>query len=214
VDVVILNASQSVPIPYSSQAPQSSPSEAEIELEEIKDLIIENSSFDFYLKPPKDPNATYRILYYILTPSTPDPSHPLHRACKVDLLLPGVLGIPREIPPASIHRDEHFRELPLIPFLVLLTLKVRAWAEHRVHYQARMRDKAKIEESDIAELLDLGVNEYIARVRQLEAWVGKVWVKEMKEYIRTYVEAKPKSKVLWEEMGFVIKSEWCLPPEA
>ncbi|EKM76406.1 hypothetical protein AGABI1DRAFT_115756 [Agaricus bisporus var. burnettii JB137-S8] len=214
VDVVILNASRHNPKPNPGQILNLSPSEGETELEEIKNLIIENSCSDFYLKPSKDPTAKYQILYYILTPSVTDPSNPLHRACKVDLLLPGVLGIPQILPPESIHHDAYFPELPLIPFLVLLTLKVRAWSEHRVHYQARMRDKVKYEESDIKELLDLGVNEYMVRVRQLEAWVGKTWVREMKEYVKIYVEMNPKSQNMWEEMGFAVKSEWSLPPEA
>lgn len=72
----------------------------------------------------------------------------------------------------------------------------------------------KYEESDIKELLDLGVNEYMVRVRQLEAWVGKTWVREMKEYVKIYVEMNPKSQNMWEEMGFAVKSEWSLPPEA
>lgn len=71
----------------------------------------------------------------------------------------------------------------------------------------------KFDESDIKELVDLGVNEYMARVRKLQRWVGEAWVDDMGVYVKEYVETHPQSKAMWEEMGFVVKSEWSLAPE-
>jgi hypothetical protein len=181
-------------------------------VEDIKQLIIDNSSSDFYLVPSKDPTATYEILHYVLTPMYPDPSSLLHRSCKVDLLLPGIIGIPGSIPSDVLHYEEYFSDIPLVPFLVLLLLKVRAWAEHMVDGRSRMREKLKQDESDVKELLDLAVNEYSIRLKTVEVWAGWEWLDEMRVYVRKYVERFPKSRGMWEDIGFVLKSEWSLPP--
>ncbi|KAF9446055.1 hypothetical protein P691DRAFT_804760 [Macrolepiota fuliginosa MF-IS2] len=192
---------------------QTNPETNSIDIEELKHLITENNSSDFYLTPSLNPTATYQILHYILTPQFPTPSLPLHRECKVDLLLPANIGLPPYIPPEKIHYEEYFPDIPLAPFLLLLLAKVRAWAEHRIDERRRMNERVKYDESDIRELLDLGVNEYMCRLGELESWAGENWVMDVtREYVRPVVERFPRTGRMWEEMGFVVKSEWSLPP--
>lgn len=112
-----------------------------------------------------------------------------------------------------LHYDDYFPDIPLIPLIVLLLLKVRAWSEHRVDPNRTKQQKVKFDESDIRELMDLGVNEYLVRAGQVKSWVGWEWIDEMGVYIKEYVEKYPKSMAMWEEMGFVIRSEWSLPPD-
>ncbi|KXN92836.1 hypothetical protein AN958_06413 [Leucoagaricus sp. SymC.cos] len=195
--------------------PPASPAAALITIEEVKQLIADNSSSDFYLVDSRDPLATHKILYYILTPSHPDPSSPFHHACKVDLLLPGMIGIPKSIPVDALHYENYFPDVPLLPFGVLILLKVRAWSEHRLAVEENrrgMKEKVKFDEADIEELLDLGINEYLVRMKSVESWATWEWVDDMKEYVRKYVEKFPESKPMWEEMGVSLKSEWSLPP--
>lgn len=186
----------------------------EITIEEIKHLIADNSSSDFYLVPSRNPTATHKILFYILTPAHPDPESPEHHACKVDLLLPGITGIPKRIPSEKIHYEDYFPDLPLIPLGVLLLMKVKAWHEHQLHGRIRtMKEKMRYDEADVRELLDLAVNEYLIRIGTVEAWTGWEWIEEMKEYVRKYVARFPDSTRLWEEIGISLKSEWSLPPQ-
>lgn len=112
-----------------------------------------------------------------------------------------------------LYYDDHFPDIPLTPFLVLLLLKVRAWSEHRVDHHRTRQQKAKVDESDIVELLDLGVNEYLVRVGKVKKWIGCDWIDEMGVFVKEYAEKYPKSMAMWEEMGFVIRSKWSLPPD-
>ncbi|KAF5351073.1 hypothetical protein D9756_008154 [Leucocoprinus leucothites] len=200
VDVVVL-------------VPAASPAAAEITVEEIKQLVADNSSSDFYLQPSRDPNATHKILYHVLTPTHPTPDDSGHHACKVDLLLPGMIGIPKSIPSDVIHYEDYFPDIPLIPFGVLLLLKVGAWYEHQRDGRLRiMREKLKYDRKDIMELLDLAENEYMIRMRDVEAWAGWDWLNVMREYVREYADKFPDTKRSWEAIGVGVQSEWSLPP--
>ena len=194
--------------------PLASPVAGEITLEEIKQLIVDNASSDFYLVPSKNPTATYKILFYVLTPAHPDPESPQHHACKIDLLFPGMIGIPKRIPAEKIHYEDYFPDIPLIPLGVLLLLKVKAWHEYELDGRTHMKEKTKQAEVDVREILDLAVNEYMTQIRTVEAWTGWEWVEGMKEPVKKYAARFPDSARLWEEIGMSLKSEWSLPPRA
>ncbi|KAG6812352.1 hypothetical protein H0H92_003252 [Tricholoma furcatifolium] len=117
--------------------------------EEIKRLIS-NSNHNFYLVSSTNPRNTYKILWFRLS---------VGRSCKVDILVPGILSIPK-IPAERRLCVKNFRNIPLAPFLVVLLLKLRAWTDHRVDRRSRMRLKAPIDVRDIEELLEIGVNVY------------------------------------------------------
>ncbi|KAJ3566656.1 hypothetical protein NP233_g6861 [Leucocoprinus birnbaumii] len=195
--------------------PPASPAAAEITVEEIKFLISTNSSSDFYLTPSQDPIATHTILHYVLTPFHPHPEDPQHHACKVDLLLPGTIGIPKHIPTDVIHYEDYFPDIPLLPFGALILLKVRAWNERHVDTKLRksvMEKKIKTDEEDLRELLDLAVNHYMVRLRKIEMWTGWEWVDQHRDIVRKFAKKFPGTRRDWEEIGIVLKSEWSMAP--
>ena len=82
---------------------------------------MEHGEGKFYTMPSVDPSATYRKLYYRL----PAPEGRF-RSCKVDILVPGTLSIPK----LSRRRIERIRGIPVLPFCVLLILKIQGWRDH------------------------------------------------------------------------------------
>ncbi|KIK55979.1 hypothetical protein GYMLUDRAFT_99387 [Collybiopsis luxurians FD-317 M1] len=129
--------------------------------EDLKRRIV---SYDprFYLIASKDPYATYRVLWFRL--------YGIRRACKVDILLPGIMNIP-SVSPQRIYRIKNHPswnvsghrsyyssltvDYPLMPFLPLLLLKLQAWQDHGESSKAHMRLKQPTDVQDIRELLEL-----------------------------------------------------------
>ncbi|KAJ3720070.1 hypothetical protein C8R42DRAFT_108613 [Lentinula raphanica] len=128
--------------------------------EQLKYILVRYDS-RFYLIDSKDPNATYRVLWFRLTG--------YHRSCKVDLLLPGIMNIP-SVEPARIVRVGDivgapagsilFRDYPLMPFLPLLLLKLQAWQDHGESPKLFVREKQQMDVRDIRELLQLAEDQY------------------------------------------------------
>jgi hypothetical protein len=86
--------------------------------ERLKALLV-TANPDFYLVAAKTPGATYRVLWCRLTG--------YRRSCKVDILLPGIMNIPR-VPRELIKRVQN---LPVMPLAGILLLKLQAWEDHR-----------------------------------------------------------------------------------
>lgn len=105
---------------------------------------------NFYTVASKDPRATYRVLWYRLGYS---------RSCKVDVLMPGIMNIP-PVPAARIAYRRSRSELPLIPFLPLLLLKLQAWMDHGEADKFYLRVKQYVDVQDIGDLLELAVAKY------------------------------------------------------
>lgn len=75
------------------QPPSSDPETPLLTAEQIKTLMLDTNPRHFYLKLPRDPEATYRILYYR--------SEYLGPECKVDILIPGTMHLPNIPLPSS-----------------------------------------------------------------------------------------------------------------
>ncbi|KAG6820214.1 hypothetical protein H0H93_003868 [Arthromyces matolae] len=159
----------------------------EMDPEDLKDLIAESDQ-RFYLVPSVNPRNTYQVLWFSVSP---------RKSCKVDILVPGLLSIP-VIPVSKIVYIN--QDIPVVPFLLLLLLKLRGWTDHRVDSRPRMRDKVEVDEGDIEELLELGVEEYKAHLDQ-ESWLPEWFVQEMEERVVEYVERWPDSKQAWRSLG-------------
>ncbi|KAF8219289.1 hypothetical protein L208DRAFT_767547 [Tricholoma matsutake] len=156
--------------------------------EAIKELL-ESNDHRFYLVPSANPSNTYCVLWFTLR---------RERACKVDILTPGVLSIPN-IPVQRILYQDKFPDIPITPFLCLLLLKLRGWVDHREDSRQYMRDKVPMDEGDIEELLDLAV-EHEVHLRK-ERWMPKWFVEEARERIAEYVQVFPYSASDWREIG-------------
>lgn len=163
--------------------------------EDIKDILV-YSNDKFYLVPSTNPRNTYRVLWFSLPASRGQP-----RACKVDVLVPGLLSIPN-VPLNYLERIEPFQDIPVMPFLALLLLKLRGWTDHLADSRRRMQERTTVDEEDIDELLELAVEEYGAHLDN-DTWMPAWFVEEAEERVELYVEAWPDSAVYWSELGFL-----------
>ncbi|KAG5735612.1 hypothetical protein E4T56_gene6939 [Termitomyces sp. T112] len=162
--------------------------------EAIKSLIASSNS-RFYLRSSINPANTFKILWYTLS---------YRRSCKVDILVPGILSIPK-IPVEKISYRVHgvfYKDIPLAPFLVVLFLKLRAWTDHRVDHRQHMRDKVGMDEQDIDELLELGAQEYGISLVNQGKWFPKDFVQETKGRLQEYIKEQPETLGSWRSLGF------------
>ncbi|KAG6816133.1 hypothetical protein H0H87_008445 [Tephrocybe sp. NHM501043] len=170
--------------------------ERELDPEDIKDLIVASNE-RFYLVPSANPQNTYRVLWF----TTTSHSESEHRACKIDILIPGLLSIP-SIPKAQISYIKPFHDIPTAPFLVVLLLKLRGWKDHRDDDRQRVRDKAEVDEGDIEEMLELSDNEYRPQLEREKQWLPKWFVEEAEDRVYEYMEEWPVSTESWHNIGF------------
>ncbi|KAJ3760679.1 hypothetical protein EV360DRAFT_39294 [Lentinula raphanica] len=159
--------------------------------EHLKYILVRYDS-RFYLIDSKDPNATYRVLWFRLTG--------YHRSCKVDLLLPGIMNIP-SVEPARIVRPR-FRDYPLMPFLPLLLLKLQAWQDHGESPKLFVREKQQMDVRDIRELLQLAEDQYA--LPKVEApHLLESFIQAGRMRVRKFVRLHPWSEKQWRLLGFV-----------
>jgi hypothetical protein len=199
--------------------------------EYFKELIVHADS-NFYLVPARNPQDTYKVLWYRIPPrrgtgsgpeaasssapnedgSAPAPDNARH--CKVDILLPGPepLSIPF-IPQDRIKYPQpdtvtiSARRIPLIPFLTLVLLKVRGWADHRIDHREWTRNKVAQDERDVDRLLELAIQRYSTRVED-EADLWEEWfIDEAEFWVDEYVEEWRESESAWSEIGFDVQVE-------
>ncbi|KAG6840371.1 hypothetical protein C0991_007146 [Blastosporella zonata] len=145
--------------------------------ETLKDLLVASAPESFVLRPARDPEATYRVLYFLPTPtSKPTP----HHASKVDILLPGAMSLPA-LPLSQVwwrpnpfpsgspgskaarrpHDSEPEPKVPVLPFAVLLMHKLQGWDDHRRARETRYKDKAPVDVEDLEWMLSIGVSGYL-----------------------------------------------------
>jgi hypothetical protein len=165
--------------------------------EELKDLLVRADS-RFYLIRSKDLCATYRVLWFNLLTTAGSSSYSLGRyhACKVDILLPGIMNIPA-VPPKLI---EHVRHLPLMPMMPLLLLKLQAWSDHGSAIKQHLRTKQPMDAQDINQLLLLAV----ARGVKLNTptWILPSFIEATKRRVAVYTREFPMSRRQWQQLGF------------
>ncbi|KAJ7598372.1 hypothetical protein C8J56DRAFT_913866 [Mycena floridula] len=160
--------------------------------EELKRRVIRQDP-KFYTVASKNSMATYRVLWYRLD---------FRKSCKVDLLVPGTMNIPTVPINRIVYRSDP--NLPLMPFLPLLLLKLQAWEDHGLSERMYMRDKQPMDVRDINELLNLCVTRYHheARLSKGERWLPESFINEAKRRVREYKRRYPASRSQWELIGF------------
>ncbi|KAJ7117268.1 hypothetical protein C8R43DRAFT_902189 [Mycena crocata] len=158
---------------------------------ELKNILIAKDP-SFYTVASKDPFATYRVLYYRLG---------YRRSCKVDVLMPGIMNIPA-VPIARIVSRRRRSDLPLMPFLPLLLLKLQAWMDHGVAEKYHLRAKQPVDVRDIDELLHVAVSKYGVNLKTDGKWLPDSFLKAAAKRVKAYAKEFPESAEHWADIGF------------
>ncbi|RDB17671.1 hypothetical protein Hypma_001273 [Hypsizygus marmoreus] len=189
------------------------PSQIDITQEDIKDLIVAQNPSQFVLKAAKDPEATYRVLYFTVsakpsssaTPTTLAAPPPRSKSSKVDILLPGIMHLPSLLPVHITWKAE----LPLVPYDVLVLQKLQGWDDHRNAEEERYRKKAVVDVEDLQWILDVGISRHMRRGRSRmgERWSDReLFVEEFETLSRARVRAFcaefPRFGQVWNALGF------------
>ncbi|KAK7038858.1 hypothetical protein VNI00_010488 [Paramarasmius palmivorus] len=164
------------------------------DVEYIKQLIVSTDA-KFYLIKSSNPNATYKKLYYKLGPG---------RSCKVDILLPGRatdLDIP-VIPKRLVDYPQPYNDIPVMPILPLLLMKLRGWVDHRHSKEGRFQYKVRQDVTDIEEMLDITIDEYEVELSTEGDWLPRKFVRDSEERVEEYVRKFPSSRRRWQLIGF------------
>lgn len=167
--------------------------------EYLKSLLVRDSTAEFYTRPSKKIGATYRLLFCRLPQTI---FQTIRRSCKVDILIPGIMNIP-SVPSSRILRSSD--GLPVLPFFVLLMLKVQGWSDHRKSDRSDYRAKQHQDVQDIGELLSIG-KQRKEDWRKASGWVPQEFSQHGCALISEYVAARG-GKASWEELGFEFVSE-------
>ncbi|KAJ7670391.1 hypothetical protein B0H17DRAFT_1246149 [Mycena rosella] len=160
---------------------------------ELKAILVARDS-NFYTIASKDPLATYRVLWYRLG---------LRRSCKVDVLMPGIMNIPSVPVPRIAYRRSR-SDLPLMPFLPLLLLKLQAWMDHREAEKYYLKVKQHVDAQDIGDLLELAVSKYNIDLRKDGKWLPDSFVRAAAKRVKAYVKSFPDSTEHWRDIGFSV----------
>jgi len=169
--------------------------------EEIKRILVDSDKRKFFLVPSKKRDETYKVLWFRLSGRNPHPSDPsktVGRRCKVDILIPGTLDLP-SIPRTRVCYTR-VPDVPVVPLIVLIGLKLRGWVDHRdaelEYYRAKQVD-------DVADLEALLVIAVGAGISMKDAdWLPRQFRKDARERARDFVRFRPATKARFEALGF------------
>ena len=163
--------------------------------EEIKKRLVSADPL-FFLVPSTNPRNTYKVLWYNLR-ATSSYLPPLH-ACKVDILVPGILNIPSMPKRYVVYAP--ITDIPVMPFITVLLLKLQGWADHRVSYRMDLRSKQHVDVRDIYELLRISARNKEMHLRN-ESWLPESFVTAGKRRVAEFVCVHSDSAVHWEQIG-------------
>ncbi|TFK58395.1 hypothetical protein BDN72DRAFT_829631 [Pluteus cervinus] len=176
------------------------------DVEDVKKRIVLRSN-RFVLRASKIPENEYKILFFKVPRPRVGPNQRRRqngprKECKIDILLPGTIGLPR-IPFDSL---DWRRTLPLAPLKTLILLKLFGWYEHRFDEEQRMRDKVPRDTLDIFQLLTLNVDhpEIMATGGD---WCSETLLEAAKYWVCDFIGQKPSTIADWRLLGFLIKKE-------
>jgi hypothetical protein len=156
--------------------------------ERLKALLV-TANPDFYLVAAKTPGATYRVLWCRLTG--------YRRSCKVDILLPGIMNIPR-VPRELIKRVQN---LPVMPLAGILLLKLQAWEDHRDAEKWYMREKAWVDKADLSCMLPIAIGTRLQVTK--ETWLPEDFVRAGKARAKRLVPASDEMYGQWKKVGLL-----------
>ncbi|PFH48737.1 hypothetical protein AMATHDRAFT_5538 [Amanita thiersii Skay4041] len=158
--------------------------------EVIKRKLAERND-RFIRSPSENPWMSHHLLHYAVSFQIPS------IFCKVDILIPGKLDIPE--------MDESRREypfqynIPVIPFLPLLLLKLRGWVDHCNSRRDDFQAKIPHDVGDIKCLLNnLNDNDHLRNHR----WLPSSLIRNSARRIRAFIQEFPDTAASWRSIGF------------
>ncbi|CDO77362.1 hypothetical protein BN946_scf184787.g11 [Trametes cinnabarina] len=162
--------------------------------EALRSILVKADSH-FYIDPYYQGQATHRTLLYRIAGGDP--------RCKIDIFVPGVMGMP-DVPPEHLTRLSSHRDIPLMPLIPLLLLKLQAWADHTRSVKPHVHRKKGKDHAHINQLLP------VARARGER--IGANCLRWMPEsmvaaaYAILESSAQPPYPLQgWESIGFTLK---------
>ncbi|KJA19206.1 hypothetical protein HYPSUDRAFT_168391 [Hypholoma sublateritium FD-334 SS-4] len=170
---------------------------------ELKDLILRANPRNFFLKLPRDPTADYRILWFRQYYRGPE--------CKVDILVPGTMHLPRLIATRVVHLTDAKHgastTIPVVPFALLLLHKLQGWDDHRKAEEAYKNQKQHQDAADVRKLLALRHESEL--LKKTPPWDDEELFSEefralTKERVKAYCAAFPDRSKEWKALGFEI----------
>jgi hypothetical protein len=158
----------------------------------FKTIVVASYPHQFYLKDSKNPQATYRILWYGQRDFGPQ--------CKIDILVPGTLHLPL----LSQSHISWISGFPLVPFSLLLLHKLQGWTDHRDALENFKRQKQHMDAADVRRLMQL---DPVVGLGSSPPWEDKELFDEefqrlSKERVKLYCETFPDRAEGWELLGF------------
>ncbi|KAG8750112.1 hypothetical protein FRC12_013070 [Ceratobasidium sp. 428] len=157
--------------------------------EEHKEFLVRTNR-QFYLVPARDPEATYRVLWYRTLRGS---------RVKVDILHPGAMSIP-DFNPSLIDWWGPRSSIPVAPFEVVLLIKLQGWDEHRFSDEPRHFDKHYIDIEHIRRLSDLVPEDCCFN------YLSDDFMRTARECVLSFVRMFPDTKPDWRNLGFRVRA--------
>jgi hypothetical protein len=197
--------------------------------EELKQLIYRTRPGDFYLKNPRDQEATFKILIYRPSPTALRPARTQKQIiripdpeCKVDILVPGTMYLPHVRPELiqwhAIAAEEGLRlkarvapAIPLVPFALLLVHKLQGWDDNRKSDEEHKRQRQHKDAKDVKRLLQVTSEVGGLKERGAGTWSdAELFSEEFQQLtaqrVRDFARAFPGSAITWIDLGFDVSS--------
>jgi len=180
--------------------------------EQLKQRLVELNP-RFYLVNARNPMATYKVLWYRVSMAQPSSSlanlssyrtfsytSRSEVKIKVDILLPGAMGIPL-FPTEKIIWNAG---LPTAPFILVLLLKLQGWFQHRHSTEFRFREKQFTDHQDLQALLGIACSKSVRILPQArsEAYLSQDFLVNSLARVAEHIQIHPSCKNDWARLGF------------
>ncbi|KAF8965754.1 hypothetical protein BDZ97DRAFT_1729735 [Flammula alnicola] len=176
------------------------PSGRLMDAEWLKQEIAGRDLDHFSLEHPKDPTATYRVLYFVVDRGLA-PNNTFHKnKCKIDVLVPGTMHLPSLCGPSIKWQGG----LPVVPFPLLLLQKLQGWDDHMHMVEPYKFEKHVTDASDVQALLKL---EHVVSLRFSQPWMdhmlfSREFMDLSVERVKDFCDMYPDSRSEWFRLGF------------
>ncbi|KAI0088398.1 hypothetical protein BDY19DRAFT_994295 [Irpex rosettiformis] len=168
--------------------------------EDLKLFISRADPSTFYLRPSKKVGETYKILWARLRGNV----FYTRRSCKVDILIPGILNIPS----VPHHLVINLNNLPVMPIIPLLMLKLQGWEDHRLSSRFDMQQKQYVDIRDISQLLQVAINRGETLQDEL-VWLPEEFIDAGRVRLAKYLEIlRPTNAGSWKVVGFEVNEQY------